>query len=178
MPACGWPSSLHSGLEADAVVELVDDVEPLEPAAVLVDAVVPELTEAPVAEAEVSLLRDWLPVEALVLLLSDWSPVLVVVLLVSDWSPVVVVLSMERLERPRRSTVGETVEVEPVIEEFTSALDPVTAELLLEAEPVIDEVELVLAVVLVVVSSFVVLALFWASAGAAPSIAATASALI
>jgi hypothetical protein len=178
LPACGWPSSLHSGLEADAVVELVDDVEPLVPGAVLVDAVVAELTEAPVAEAEVSLLRDWLPVEALVLLLSDWSPVLVVVLLVSDWSPVDVVLSIDRLERPRRSTVGETVEVDPVIEEFTSALDPVTAELLLEAEPVIDEVESALAVVLVVVSSLVVLALFCASAGAAPSIAATASALI
>jgi hypothetical protein len=69
-----------------------------------------------------------------------------------------------------------------VIDEFTSALDPVTVESLLEADPVIDGLELalavVLAVVLVVVSSLVVLALFWASAGAAPSIAATASALM
>lgn len=179
MPACGWPSSLHSGLEADAVVELVDDdVGSLEPAVVLVEAAVAELTGAPVAEAEVSLLRDWLPVEALVPLLSDWSPVLVVVLLVSDWSPVDVVLSIDRSERPRRSTVGETVDVDPVIEEFTSALDPVTAASLLEADPVVDEVESALAVVLVVVSSLVVLALYWASAGAAPRIAATASALI
>lgn len=159
-------------MEANAVVELVE-------AAVLsVEAPAAESTEAPVAEAEVSLLRDWSPVEALVLLLSDWSPVLVVVLLLSDWSPVVVALSIVRLERPRRSTVGETVEVDPVIDEFTSALDPVTAVSLLEAEPVIDEVELALAAVLVVVSSLVVLALSWASAGAAPSIAATASALI
>jgi hypothetical protein len=49
----------------------------------------------------------------------------------------------------------------------------------LEADAVVELVEAAaLAVVLVVVSSLVVLALVWASAGAAPSIAATASALM
>jgi hypothetical protein len=134
--------------------------------------------DAVLAEAVAPLLNDWLPVDASVLLLSDWLPVLVVVLLLSDWLPVDVVLSMVRLERPRRSTVGDTVDVDPVIEEFTSALEPVTAELLLEAEPVIEGLELALAVVFVLVLSLFVPAVFCASAGAAPSIAATASALI
>lgn len=167
LPACGCPSSLHNGFEAEAVDELV--------AARLAEAAL-LAPDAALVEAAAPLLRNWLPVEALVLLLSDWSPVLVVVLLLSDWLPVDVVLSMDRLERPRRSTVGETVEVDPVMEEFTSALDPVTAELLLDAEPVIEGLELALAVVLAVVLSLVVL--FCASAGVAPSIAATASALI
>ena len=166
LPACGCPSSLHSGFEAEAVAELAD--------ARFAEAVV--LVPDGALEAVAPLLSAWLPVEALVLLLSDWLPVLVVVLLVIDWFPVDVVLSMVRLERPRRSTVGETVDEDPVMEEFTSALEPVTEELLLDAEPVIEGLELALAVVLAVVLSLVVL--FCASAGVAPSIAATASALI
>lgn len=101
---------------------------------------------APLAEAVASLLSDWLPVEALVLLLSDWSPVVVVVSELRDWLPVDVVLSIVRLERPRRSTVGETVEVEPVIDELTSELDPVIAELLVAAEPVTEGLEPAFAV--------------------------------
>jgi hypothetical protein len=167
LPACGCPSSLHSGLDAEAVAELV--------AARFAVALL--LVPDGAVEAVAPLLSAWLPVEALVLLLSDWLPVLVVVLLLSDWLPVDVVLSMVRLERPRRSTVGETVDVDPVMEEFTSALEPVTDELLLEAEPVIEGLELALAVVLLVVLSLLVL-VFCAIAGAAPSIAATASALI
>lgn len=166
MPACGCPSSLQRGFEADAVAELV--------AAPFAEAL--PLVPDGAVEAVAPLLSAWLPVEALVLLLSDWLPVLVVVLLLMDWLPVDVVLSMVRLERPRRSTVGDTVDVEPVMEEFTSALEPVTAELLLEAEPVIEGLELAVAVVSLVVLSL--LALFCASAGVAPSIAATASALM
>jgi hypothetical protein len=102
---------------------------------------------SPLAEAVVLLLSDWSPVVALVLLVSDWSPVVVVVLLLSDWSPVDVLLSMVRLERPRRSTVGETVEVEPVTDESTLEVDPVMAESLLAVEPVIEELELAPAAV-------------------------------
>lgn len=104
------------------------------------------LVVAPLVEAAASLLSDWLPVEALVLLLSDWLPVVVVVSVVTAWLPVDVVLSMVRLERPRRSTVGETVEVEPVTDELTSELDPVIAELLVAAEPVTDGLEVAFAV--------------------------------
>jgi hypothetical protein len=81
----------------------------------------------------------------LVLLLSDWSPVVAFVLLVSDWSPVVVVLSMVRLERPRRSTVGDTVELEPVIDEVEFALEPVIDEFTLELDPVTDGLEVEVA---------------------------------
>jgi hypothetical protein len=95
----------------------------------------------------VLLLSDWSPVAALVLLLSDWSPVVVVVLPVSDWSPVDVALSMLRLERPRRSTVGETVDVEPVTDESTPEVDPVMAESVLAVEPVIEGLELAPAAV-------------------------------
>ena len=102
---------------------------------------------SPLAEAVVLLLSDWSPVVALVLLVSDWSPVVVVVLLLSDWSPVDVVLSMVRLERPRRSTVGETVEEEPVTDESTLEVEPVMAESLLAVEPVIEELELAPAAV-------------------------------
>jgi hypothetical protein len=71
----------------------------------------------------------------------DWSPVVALVLLLSDWSPVVVVLSIVRLDRPRRSTVGDTVELEPVIAEFTLELEPVTDGLL---APFADEAGLLL----------------------------------
>jgi hypothetical protein len=110
-------------------------------------AVAALVAEALLAEAVVLLLSDWSPVVALVLLLSDWSPVVVLVLLVIDWFPVEVVLSMVRLERPRRSTVGETVEVEPVIDESTLEVDPVMDESLLAVEPVIEEFELAPAAV-------------------------------
>jgi hypothetical protein len=52
--------------------------------------------------------------------------------------PVVVALSMVRLERPRRSIEGLKVEDEPVIDEFTSEVEPVTAVLALELEPLIE----------------------------------------
>ena len=83
-------------------------------------------------------LSDWSPVEELALLLIDWSPVVALVLLLSDWSPVVVVLSIVRLERPRRSTVGDTVELEPVTVELLLALEPLIAELTLELDPVTE----------------------------------------
>lgn len=102
--------------------------------------------EVSLVEDAALLLSDWLPVEAVVLLLNDWLPVVVVVSAVTAWLPVDVVLSIVRLERPRRSTVGETVEVEPVIEEFTFELDPVIAELLVAAEPVTDGLEVAFAV--------------------------------
>lgn len=111
----------------------------------------PELVEALLVDEEpfviallalavllVELLSDWSPVDALELLLSDWSPVVALVLLLSDWSPVVVVLSMLRLERPRRSIVGDTVEVDPVTDELVLAVEPVIAEFVLELDPVTD----------------------------------------
>jgi hypothetical protein len=116
------------------VVELVVFFLPL--VAPLVPAAVEPLT--PEGEAEAEELSDWSPVVADVLLLSDWSPVVVVVLLLSDWSPVDVALSMVTVERPRASMVGFSVELEPVIAEFTSADEPVTDEVLVAAEPFSD----------------------------------------
>ena len=81
---------------------------------------------------------DWLPVVVLVALPSDWSPVVVVTLLASDWSPVLVALSIESVERPRRSIWGLNVEVEPVIELSTVDVDPVTVEFVLDAEPLME----------------------------------------
>lgn len=96
---------------------------------------VPVLLEGAAVAEELS---DWSPVVAVVALLNDWSPVVVVVLLLSDWSPVDVVLSMVTLERPRRSIVGLTVEVEPVTDEFTSDEDPEMDDVLLAVDPVAD----------------------------------------
>ena len=76
------------------------------------------------------------PVELEVELPSDWLPVEVEVLLLSDWSPVLVELSIERLERPRRSMLGLKVEVEPVTEFWVSVLDPVIDD----CEPVVEPV--------------------------------------
>jgi len=56
-------------------------------------------------------------------------PVVVVAFVVELCAPVEVLLSIVTLERPRRSMLGLTVELEPVIDEFTSAEDPVTEEL-------------------------------------------------
>jgi hypothetical protein len=96
---------------------------------------------------------DWLPVLELAVVLIDWSPVVALVLLVTDWSPVLVALSMVRLDRPRRSMLGEKVEVEPltvvsvlavepVMAEFTLVLDPVTVGLLVAFAVEFDEVAL------------------------------------
>lgn len=101
----------------------------------LLFAVVAVLPLVPLVD---ELLRDWSPVVLVVELLRDWSPVVADVLLLSDWSPVVVVLSIVTLERPRRSMVGETVEVEPVMEFCESAVEPVTDEVELEVEPVTE----------------------------------------
>jgi hypothetical protein len=60
------------------------------------------------------------------------------VLLLSDWSPVDVLLSMVTLERPRRSMLGLTVELDPLMDEFTSEDEPVTDEVLPAVDPLID----------------------------------------
>jgi hypothetical protein len=87
---------------------------------------------------------DWSPVVAVDALLPDWLPVVVVAVVLADWSPVEVVLSIDRLERPRRSIFGLKVEVEPVSEEFTSVEEPVTDE----DEPAVEPVTVGLVVAL------------------------------
>jgi hypothetical protein len=110
-------------------------------AVVLLDAAV-SAEEVPVADE----VADWLPVVELAVVLIDWSPVVALVELESDWSPVVVALSMVRLERPRRSMLGEKLEVEPVTDELVLALEPVIAESTLVLEPVTDGLLVTLAV--------------------------------
>ena len=100
-----------------------------------------------VVDCEAVPLADWSPVVVVAVWPEVWFPVVVVALDVTDWSPVVVALSMVRLERPRRSTVGDTVEVDPVTDESTLEVDPVMAESLLAVEPVIEELELAPAAV-------------------------------
>ena len=70
-----------------------------------------------------------------------WLPVVELVLLLRDWSPVDVVLSMLNDERPRRSMLGLTVDVEPVMLLFVFAVDPVTEDVVPDAEPVVGAVE-------------------------------------
>jgi hypothetical protein len=93
-------------------------------------------------DALVLLDSDWSPVFAVELVDDDWLPVLVVVSVLIDWLPVEVVFSIVTLERPRRSMEGLKVELEPVMDEFTSDVDPVMALLALLEDPV---TELVLA---------------------------------
>lgn len=61
-----------------------------------------------------------------------------VVLLLRDWSPVLVVLSIVRLDRPRRSISGVKVDVDPVTLDVEFAEDPLIDEFTLELEPVTD----------------------------------------
>jgi len=104
-----------------------------------------------VDDCEAVPLADWSPVVVVELVCADWSPVVVVAPMVDDWLPVLVVLSIVRLERPRRSMFGLKVEVDPVIDEFTSVEEPVTLVLLVELEPLTEglAVALPLAVLLV-----------------------------
>jgi hypothetical protein len=111
-----------------------------------VDDVVSVDEVAPV-ELPVELLSDWSPVVLLVELLSDWSPVVALVLLLSDWSPVDVVLSIVTLERPRRSIVGLIVEDDPVTEFCVLAVEPVTEEVELDDDPLIDGLTVLVPVV-------------------------------
>ena len=110
-------------------------------AVVLLEAAV-SADEVPVADE----VEDWFPVVELAVVLIDWSPVVALVVLESDWSPVLVLFSMVRLDRPRRSMLGEKVEVEPVTDASVLALEPVTAELTLVLEPVTDGLLVVFAV--------------------------------
>jgi hypothetical protein len=87
-------------------------------------------------DALVLLDSDWSPVVAVELVVDDWLPVLVEVSVLIDWLPVVVALSIVRLERPRKSMDGVKVELDPLMDEFTSVDEPVTALLALLAEPV------------------------------------------
>jgi energy-converting hydrogenase Eha subunit C len=75
--------------------------------------------------------------------LDVWLPVVVVADVVADWSPVLVVLSIVTLERPRRSIVGLTVELEPVSDVFWSVEEPAIDELCVLDEPVTDGVVVV-----------------------------------
>jgi hypothetical protein len=103
-------------------------------------------------DCDVVPVADWLPVVAVDALLEDWSPVVVVAVVLEDWSPVDVVLSIVRLERPRRSMFGLKLELEPVIDEFTSVEEPVTDEFALEVDPVTDGLVVALWFELAVVS--------------------------
>lgn len=88
---------------------------------------------------------DWSPVVLEVPLLRDWSPVVADVLLLRDWSPVLVLLSIVTLERPRRSMVGLTVDVEPVCDVVESAELPVIDEVLFAVDPLSEGDELAVA---------------------------------
>lgn len=68
-----------------------------------------------------------------------WLPVVAFVLLPSDWLPVVVVLSRFNVERPRRSMLGLTVEVDPFMLLVEFAVDPVTDDVVPAVEPVVLE---------------------------------------
>lgn len=81
---------------------------------------------------------DWSPVVVVALWSEAWSPVVVLAVVLTDWSPVVVALSIERLERPRKSTFGLTVEVEPVTEVSWLVVEPVIDESCEVEEPVAD----------------------------------------
>ena len=83
-------------------------------------------------------LVDWSPVVAVVELLDVWLPVVDVVELESDWSPVDVVLSMLSVERPRRSIDGLKTDEEPDIVLSLVDEEPVTDELVLAADPVVE----------------------------------------
>lgn len=73
--------------------------------------------------------------------------------LLCDWLPVEVVLSMVTLERPRRSMFGETVELEPLIDDWVPALEPIAPDpVVLEPRDVLADGD-VDVVVLAVVSS-------------------------
>jgi len=81
------------------------------------------------------------PVVWFVVSVDVWLPVVELVLLLSDWFPVDVVLSMLNDERPRRSMLGLMFDVEPVRLLLEFAVDPVTEDVVPEAEPVVGAAE-------------------------------------
>jgi hypothetical protein len=81
---------------------------------------------------------DWSPVVFVAVWPDVCAPVVVVAEVLADWSPVLVALSIDRLERPRRSMVGLNVDVEPVMEVFWSVVEPVIDEPCVLEEPVSD----------------------------------------
>jgi len=74
-------------------------------------------------------------------------PVVELVELESDWSPVDVLLSMLSVERPRRSIDGVNVEDEPERSFVLLDVEPVTDELVLALEPVLPALDVVEEVV-------------------------------
>jgi hypothetical protein len=71
---------------------------------------------------------DWSPVVAVASWRDAWSPVVVVAVVSADWLPVVAALSIVTLDRPRRSIVGLTLDVDPVTEVSWLALEPSSDE--------------------------------------------------
>jgi hypothetical protein len=104
--------------------------EVVEPLALLLPLASVDCVAVPVA--------DWLPVLVVAAWLEDWLPVVLVALELADWSPVVAVLSIDSVDRPRRSMFGLKVEVVPVTAVFCSDEDPVMLEPCEVVEPVTD----------------------------------------
>lgn len=118
-----------------------------EPLAPLVE-LAPSADAVPLASVDCEALpvADWSPVVAVDDWVESWSPVVVVAEELTDWSPVEVALSMVTLERPRRSIVGLTVDVDPVTDVFWSVEDPVMAESCVVEDPVTEGLAVALPV--------------------------------
>jgi hypothetical protein len=97
-----------------------------------------ELVPEAVVDCEALPLADWLPVLVVAVWPEVWSPVVALEVEVTVWSPVVVALSIVTLERPRRSMVGLTVEVDPVTDVLVSVDEPVIDELCELVDPVTE----------------------------------------
>lgn len=87
-----------------------------------------ELVPLAVVDCEALPVADCSPVVVVAVWPEAWLPVVVVAVVSTDWLPVVVALSIERLERPRRSMLGLKPEVEPVTDVSWLVVDPVIDE--------------------------------------------------